>query len=85
MIWALTNLFASKKEEPRGFSGTSAILMADSRDVAQLSEHVSPADLVESLNRVTAALISAVEKNGGIVHVHIGGSLIAYWPPSTMA
>ncbi len=84
MSSALTNLFTAKKEEPRGFSGTGAILMADSRDIAKLSERLSPTALVESLNRVTAALISAVEKKGGIVHVHVGGSLIAYWPPSTM-
>lgn len=84
MISALKNLVASKKEEPRGFSGTGAVLMADSRDIAKLSERVSPFELVDSLNRVTAALISAVEMKEGIVHLHCGGSLIAYWPPSKM-
>ena len=84
MISALKNLIASKKDEPRGFSGTGAVLMADSRDIAKLSERVSPDVLVESLNRVTTGLISAVEKKEGIVYVHIGGSLIAYWPPSMM-
>ena len=65
-------------------SGIGAILMADSRATAKLGERVSPLELIESVNRVTTVLISAVEKNGGIVHLHVGGSLIAFWPPSMM-
>lgn len=84
MISVLKNLVASKKEEPRGFSGVGAVLMADSRDVAELLERVSPVELVDSVNRVTTALISAVENHEGVVYQHIGGSLIAYWPPVMM-
>jgi class 3 adenylate cyclase len=84
MISALKNLVAPKKEELCGFSGTGVVLMADSRAIAKLSERVSSAELVDSLNRVTTALIGAIEKKEGIVYMHIGGSLIAYWPPSMM-
>ena len=63
-------------------SGISALLLADSRP--NLSASVSPIESVESLKRVTAALIDAVEKHGGIVHLHIGGCLVAYWPPENM-
>jgi hypothetical protein len=84
IITALKSLVGPSKEQPGGFSGIGPVLMADSRDIAKVSERVSPAELVEHLNRVTRELICAVETNEGIVHLHIGGSLIAYWPPSGM-
>lgn len=65
-------------------SGIGAILMGDSRGLAEFSEHVGPVELIERLNRVTTTLIAAVEKNGGIVHLHVGGCFIAFWPPSMM-
>lgn len=63
-------------------SGISALLLADSRP--NLSARISPVELVEGLKRVTATLVDAVEKHGGIVHLHVGGSLVAYWPPEKM-
>ena len=74
----------AKKEQPRSFSGTGVVLMADSRDIANFLEHASPTEIIDRLNRLTTRLISAVEKKEGIVYVHIGGCLIAYWPPSMM-
>ena len=81
---ALKNLVMAKKEQPRSFSGTGVVLMADSRDIANFLEHASPTEIIDRLNRLTTRLISAVEKKEGIVYVHIGGCLIAYWPPSMM-
>jgi class 3 adenylate cyclase len=60
------------------------VLMADSRNIADLSERFSPVELIERLNRVTTTMIAAVERNGGIVHQYVGGSLVAYWPPEKM-
>jgi class 3 adenylate cyclase len=65
-------------------SGICTVLMADSRGIAEFSERVSPVELVERLSRATTAMVTAVEKNGGIVHQYVGGSLIAYWPPEKM-
>jgi class 3 adenylate cyclase len=65
-------------------SGIGAILIGDSRGVAKLSERISPAELIEALNRVTTALMAVVERNSGTVHQYVGGSLIAYWPPEKM-
>jgi class 3 adenylate cyclase len=84
MLSTLKNLIAPKDALPSGFSGECAILMADSRGIAKLSERVSPEELVDRLNRDTTALIAAVEKHGGVVHLYVGGSVIAYWPPSKM-
>ena len=84
MLSTLKKLIAPKKESPSGFSGTCAILMADSRSIAKLNERVSPVELLDRLNRDTTALIAAVEKHEGVVHLYVGGSLIAYWPPSKM-
>src|SRR5215510_9999196 len=66
-------------------SGVGANLIADSRVTAKLSDRTSPLELIQRLRRITTILIEAVEKNGGIVHLHIGGSLIAYWAPERMA
>jgi class 3 adenylate cyclase len=84
MIPVLKNLFAPKKKAMAAFSGTGVVFMADSRSVAQLSERISPEEIIERLNRTTTALITAVEAHGGVVHQYIGGSLVAYWPPSKM-
>jgi class 3 adenylate cyclase len=83
MLAVLKNLFAPQRAVTT-FSGTGVVLMADSRGVAGLSDRVSPEGLIEHLNRTTLTLIAAVEKHGGIVHQYIGGSLVAYWPPSKM-
>jgi class 3 adenylate cyclase len=84
MIAALRSLLAPKQQEPRGFSGTGAVMMADSRGITKVGKCVTPEELVDCLGSITTTLIRAVEKKDGIVRQYIGGSLIAYWPPSKM-
>ena len=83
MLAGLKNLFAPRKAKA-AFSGIGVVFMADTRGVTRLSESISPEEIVDHLNRSASTLIAAVEQRGGVVHQHVGGSVVAYWPPSEM-
>jgi adenylate cyclase len=53
------------------------VLFADIRGFTSLSEHLSPADLIDVLNRYMSAMIDAITANGGFVNKFGGDSLLA--------
>jgi adenylate cyclase len=55
------------------------VLFADIRNFTRLSEHLSPAVLVEILNTYFSMMIDILQANGGIVNKFAGDSIMAIW------
>ncbi|WP_374655527.1 CHASE2 domain-containing protein [Dongia sp.] len=55
------------------------ILFCDIRDFTSISEHTSPEDLTQLLNRFLTPMTDAVLRHGGTIDKYIGDSIMAFW------
>src|SRR5258708_32067498 len=70
----------------RGSRREMTILFCDMRDFTTFSEGMTPAGLVNVLNRYLTLISEPIRHNNGIIDKDIGDGIMAYWgPPFTVA
>jgi class 3 adenylate cyclase len=70
----------------RGSRREMTILFCDMRDFTTFSEGMTPAGLVNVLNRYLTLMSEPIRHNNGIIDKYIGDGIMAYWgPPFTGA
>ncbi len=62
-----------------GVERTMVVLFMDTRGFTRLSKGRLPYDVVFVLNELFAAIVPAVEENGGVVEKYLGDGLMAYF------
>src|SRR5215472_5412327 len=67
--------------EARGSRREMTILFCDMKDFTALSEGMTPAALVNVLNRYITVMSEAVRRNNGIIDKYIGDGIMAFWGP----
>src|SRR5258708_20767539 len=69
-----------------GWGGTMTIFFCDMRAFTTFSEGMTPAGLVNVLNRYLTVMSEPIRRNNGIIDKYIGDGIMAYWgPPFTGA
>jgi len=72
--------------DARGSRREMTILFCDMRDFTPFSEGMTPAGLVNVLNRYLTLMSEPIRHNNGIIDKYIGDGIMAYWgPPFTGA
>ena len=72
--------------DARGSRREMTILFCDMRDFTPFSEGMTPAGLVNVLNRYLTLISEPIRHNNGIIDKYIGDGIMAYWgPPFTAA
>jgi adenylate cyclase len=72
--------------DARGSRREMTILFCDMRDFTPFSEGMTPAGLVNVLNRYLTLMSEPIRHNNGIIDKYIGDGIMAYWgPPFTAA
>jgi adenylate cyclase len=72
--------------DPKGSRREMSILFCDMRGFTAFSEGMTPAALVNVLNRYMTVMSDAIRHNNGIIDKYIGDGIMAYWgPPFTSA
>jgi adenylate cyclase len=72
--------------DPQGDRREMTILFCDMQGFTGFSEGMTPAGLVNVLNRYLAVVSEPVRRNDGIIDKYIGDAVMAYWgPPFTAA
>jgi class 3 adenylate cyclase/nitrite reductase/ring-hydroxylating ferredoxin subunit len=73
----ITSQLAKPRLGRCGETRTIAVLFCDIRDFTNLSQHLSPYDLMFVLNRYFFHMADAIERNGGHVEKFIGDAIMA--------
>ena len=72
--------------DAKGSRREMSILFCDMRGFTAFSEGMTPAALVNVLNRYMTVMSEAIRHNNGIIDKYIGDGIMAYWgPPFTSA
>lgn len=72
--------------DPKGSRREMTILFCDMKGFTSFSEGMTPAGLVNVLNRYLSVISEPVRNNRGIIDKYIGDAVMAYWgPPFTGA
>jgi adenylate cyclase len=72
--------------DAKGSRREMSILFCDMRGFTAFSEGMTPAGLVNVLNRYMTVMTDAIRHNNGIIDKYIGDGIMAYWgPPFTTA
>src|SRR5215472_9616265 len=72
--------------DAKGSRREMSILFCDMRGFTAFSEGMTPAALVNVLNRYMTVMSEAIRHNNGIIDKYIGDGIMAYWgPPFTTA
>jgi adenylate cyclase len=72
--------------DPKGSRREMSILFCDMRGFTAFSEGMTPAALVNVLNRYMTVMSDAIRHNNGIIDKYIGDGIMAFWgPPFTSA
>src|SRR5438270_5526337 len=72
--------------DPKGSRREMTILFCDMKGFTSFSEGMTPAGLVNVLNRYLSVISDPVRNNHGIIDKYIGDAVMAYWgPPFTGA
>jgi adenylate cyclase len=72
--------------DPKGSRREMSILFCDMKGFTAFSEGMTPAALVNVLNRYMTVMSNAIRHNNGIIDKYIGDGIMAYWgPPFTSA
>jgi class 3 adenylate cyclase len=72
--------------DAKGSRREMSILFCDMRGFTAFSEGMTPAALVNVLNRYMTVMSEAIRQNNGIIDKYIGDGIMAYWgPPFTSA
>ena len=72
--------------DAKGSRREMSILFCDMRGFTAFSEGMTPAALVNVLNRYMTLMSEAIRHNNGIIDKYIGDGIMAYWgPPFTSA
>jgi len=75
----IDEFFVSPDSMLVGQSRTLAILFSDIRGFTTLSEHLSPHEIVESLNQYFGRVVDVIMKNRGLVDKYIGDAVMAFF------
>lgn len=67
--------------DPKGARREMTILFCDMQGFTSFSEGMTPAGLVNVLNRYLAVISDPVRNNNGIIDKYIGDAVMAYWGP----
>jgi class 3 adenylate cyclase len=67
--------------DPKGDRRDMTVLICDMQGFTRFSEGMTPAGLVNVLNRYLAVASEPVRRNGGIIDKYIGDAVMAYWGP----
>jgi len=67
--------------EGKGSRRRMTILFCDMKGFTTFSEGMTPAGLVQVMNRYLTVMSDAVRRNGGIVDKYIGDAVMAFWTP----
>ncbi len=67
--------------EGKGSRRRMTILFCDMKGFTTFSEGMTPAGLVQVMNRYLTVMSDAVRRNGGIVDKYIGDAVMAFWGP----
>src|SRR5262249_56044748 len=73
----ITSQLAKPRLGRCGESKTLAVLFCDIRDFTNLSQQLSPYDLMFVLNRYFFHMADAIERNGGHIEKFIGDAIMA--------
>ncbi|HVH79346.1 MAG TPA: adenylate/guanylate cyclase domain-containing protein [Stellaceae bacterium] len=71
--------------DPKGARREMTILFCDMQGFTSFSEGLTPAGLVNVMNRYLTVLSEPVRANGGIVDKYIGDAVMAFWGPPFVA
>ena len=66
---------------PKGDRRDMTVLICDMQGFTRFSEGMTPAGLVNVLNRYLTVASEPVRRNGGIIDKYIGDAVMAYWGP----
>ena len=66
---------------PKGDRRDMTVLICDMQGFTRFSEGMTPAGLVNVLNRYLAVASEPVRRNDGIIDKYIGDAVMAYWGP----
>src|SRR5262249_25662115 len=65
----------------KGDRRVMTIFFSDMKDFTDISEGLTPASLVNLINRYLTAISEPVHRNGGIIDKYIGDAIMAFWGP----
>src|SRR5262249_52023773 len=65
----------------KGDRRVMTIFFSDMKDFTDISEGLTPASLVNLINRYLTAISEPVHRNGGIIDKYIGDAVMAFWGP----
>ena len=75
----IERFFASPEKMLVGENRRLSILFSDIRSFTTISESLTPAELVSSLNRYFSGQVDIIYKRNGIVDKYIGDAIMAFW------
>lgn len=84
MVNRIKAAFAKKEPLQESFTGFGVVLLCDVGSLSSSAQALHPVVLVEAMKQAMAIQAESVRRFGGAVDKHVGGSLIAYWPPEVM-